>query len=457
MDFLTDLLRGSFGVAVMIGICYTLSANRKAIDWKLVIGGIFLQVILAVLILQVDFIYNIFNFIADGFVDLLSYAEKGATFVFGSWAGDPWMVEGINPGADPGTRQTLDFTTGEAKIDIYKVGYMFAFKVLPTVVFFSAFSAMLFYFGIMQKVIYAFAWLMSKFMKLSGAESMAAAANVFIGQTEAPLVIKPYLEKMTKSEIMSLMTGGFATIAGGVFALFVALLGDEFAIHFLTASIISAPAAIVVAKILYPQTGEEEVNTDLSVPQEKLGNNVLDAISMGTTDGVRLAVNVGAMLLVFIAMIAFVNGILGWGAGFVGGNEFVSNMTGGLYKTFNLEFILGILFAPIAWILGVPSQDILVVGQLLGLKTAANEVLAYVDLSKIQASSEYVLHPKSLIIATYALCGFANFSSIGIQIGGISAIAPGQRENLTELGLKAMIGGTIACFITAAIAGILIN
>ena len=342
-------------------------------------------------------------------------------------------------------------------ITLHKMGYMFAFKVLPTVVFFSAFSAMLFYFGILQRIIYGFAWLMSKFMNLSGAEATAAAANVFIGQTEAPLVVKPYLEKMTKSEIMALMTGGFATIAGGVFALFVSLLGEEYAIHFLTASIISAPAAIVCAKILFPETNPQDVNKDLSVPKDKLGNNVLDAISIGTTDGVRLAVNVGAMLMVFIAMIAFVNGILGWTGEQIGLNNFIFEKTGGMYSCFNLEFILGALFAPIAWLLGVPSDDIMQIGQLLGKKTAINEVVAYVDLSIMKASETAALSPKSIIIATYALCGFANFSSIGIQIGGISAIAPGQRETLTKLGMKAMIGGTIACFITGAIAGILVQ
>jgi len=442
MDLMTDIFRGLIGVFSMLGICYLISANRKAIDWKLVIGGLVLQLILAVAILQVPFIYNAFDWVADRFVDLLNYTEKGSQFIFGSWPDDAFI-------------QATDFSDG-SKI-AHKVGYVFAFKVLPTVVFFSAFSAMLFYFGILQRIIYGFAWLMSKFMRLSGAEATAAAANVFIGQTEAPLVVKPYLEKMTKSEMMSLMTGGFATIAGGVFALFVSLLGDEYAIHFLTASIISAPAAIVVAKMLFPEVNHDKINTDLSVPQDKLGTNVLDAISIGTTDGVRLAVNVGAMLLVFIAMIAFVNGLLGWTGDLFGLNSWIAGITSGQYDTFNLEFILGVIFAPIAWLLGVPSNDVMLVGQLLGKKTAINEVVAYVDLSIIRGNENLSLSPKSVIIATYALCGFANFSSIGIQIGGISAIAPGQRETLTKLGLKAMIGGTIACFITAAIAGILVQ
>ena len=442
MELITDIFRGGLGVVTMLGICYLLSSNRKAIDWRLVIGGMALQIFLAIAILQVPFIYAAFDWIADRFVDLLNYTEEGSKFIFGAWPDDAFI-------------QATDFSTME-QIP-FKVGYVFAFKVLPTVVFFSAFSAMLFYFGILQKIIYGFAWLMSKFMSLSGAEATAAAANVFIGQTEAPLVVKPYLEKMTKSEIMALMTGGFATIAGGVFALFVSLLGDEYAIHFLTASIISAPAAIVCAKMLFPETNPEEVNKDLSVPADKLGSNVLDAISLGTTDGVRLAVNVGAMLLVFIAMIAFVNGILGWTGEQIGLNSIIADFTNGQYNTFNLEFILGLLFAPIAWLLGVPYDDIMQVGQLLGKKTAINEVVAYVDLSIMKASETVTLHPKSIIIATYALCGFANFASIGIQIGGISAIAPSQRETLTQLGMKAMIGGTIACFITGAIAGVLVQ
>jgi CNT family concentrative nucleoside transporter len=334
---------------------------------------------------------------------------------------------------------------------------MFAFKVLPTIVFFSAFSAILFYFGILQRIIFVFAWLMSRVMRMSGAESIAAAANVFIGQTEAPLVIKPYLEKMTKSEIMCLMTGGMATIAGGVFALFVVLLGDEFAIHFLTASIISAPAAIVAAKMLYPESSPEAIKRDLSVPKDKLGNNLLDAISLGTTDGIRLAVNVAGMLLVFIALVALLNSLLVWGGSIGNLNDVIASSTGGRYENLSLEFILGMFFSPVAWLLGTPNVDILAVGQLLGKKTVINEVIAYADLSVLQGSALTALQPKSVIIATYALCGFANFSSIGIQIGGISAIAPSQRENLTKLGVKALIGGTIACFMTAIIAGIIVG
>ena len=443
MDFLLDLLRGVLGIGFLLFICYLISTNRKAIDWRLVLGGMLLQIVLAIAILKVPFVYQMFQWIADRFVDLLNFTEAGATFVFGSWPDEAWI-------------EKMDFSQNPPAKTIYKLGFMFAFKVLPTIVFFAAFSAILYFFGILQKIIYVFAWLMSKVMRLSGAESIAAAANVFIGQTEAPLVIKPYLDGMTKSEIMCLMTGGMATIAGGVFALFVTLLGDEFAIHFLTASIISAPAAIVAAKMMYPETHPEKINRNLSVPKEKLGNNLLDAISIGTTDGVKLAVNVGAMLLVFISLVALVNAVFFW-MGDVGGiNESIANATGGRFSGLSLEYVLGIIFAPVAWLLGVPSEDIMLVGQMLGKKTVINEVVAYVDLSYFQMSGEINLQPKSIIIATYALCGFSNFSSIGIQIGGISAIAPSQRPTLTQLGIRALIGGTIACFITGAIAGIII-
>ena len=440
-----DLFRGVLGIVVLLGICYLLSSNKKKIDWRLIIGGVVLQFILAVAILRVQFIYNFFDSVADAFVALLGFADQGAAFVFGAWPDNAVI------------HTTLEGAQGNFGKEAFTIGYMFAFKVLPTVVFFSAFSAMLYYLGILQKIIYGIAWVMSKFMRLSGAESLAAAANVFIGQTEAPLVIKPYLEKMTRSEITCLMVGGFATIAGGVFALFVTLIGDDYAIHFLTASIISAPAAIVVAKLLVPESNDT-IDRSVEVPKEKLGNNLLDAISIGTTDGVRLAVNVGAMLLVIIALVALFNAILTWFGGVVGLNEVITNATNGNYDALSFEFILGQLFAPLAFISGVPWEDAPMVGQLLGKKMTINEVVAYVDLQIMMGEDSPVqLSEKSIIIATYALCGFANFSSIGIQIGGISAIAPGQRKNLTELGLKAMLGGAIATLLTGAIAGMLLT
>lgn len=441
MVFLEGLLRGALGVAVLLGICYLLSADRRAINWRIISVGIAMQAVLAIAILKVPLIKMIFDFIASFFVVVLDFTEAGANFVLGAWPDAVQVSDGVSGG-------------------VVTVGYIFAFKVLPTIIFFSALSSVLYYLGILQLIIKGFAWVMTRSMKLTGAESLAAAANVFIGQTEAPLVIKPYLENMSRSEILCLMTGGMATIAGGVFAAYVGFLGGSdpearqlFATHLLTASIISAPAAIVAAKMLFPETREVDMeHQKLDIPKQDIGNNLLDAISRGTADGLRLAVNVGAMLLVFTAFIAMVNYILINGVGsWTGLNDYVVEQTGGRFAGFNLEYLLGILFAPMAWLLGVPSADILLVGQLLGLKTTLNEFFAYAALEGLKDD----MTRKSLLISTYALCGFANFASIGIQIGGIGAIAPGQRQTLTEFGIKALIGGTIACFLTAAIAGVL--
>lgn len=436
---LGSIFHGLIGIFCLLLICYLLSSDKKAINWRLILGGIGLQFILAISILKIDFVYQIFSWISDRFVDLLAFSEEGAKFVFGDWPSNTIV------------KTTVQDANGDFVQEAYTIGYMFAFKVLPTVVFFSAFSAMLYYLGILQRIIYGIAWVMSKFMNLSGAESMAAAANVFIGQTEAPLVIKPYLEKMTRSEIACLMVGGFSTIAGGVFALFVEIIGEDFAIHFLTASIISAPAAIVVAKLMNPESKKNKIDRNVNIPKDKLGNNLLDAISIGTTDGVRLAVNVGAMLLVIIALVALLNAVLGGIGNLTGLSQVIQTSTNGLYDGLSLEFLLGKLFSPIAFIVGVPMEDATLVGQMLGKKMTINEVVAYIDLQTMISKGQ--LSQKSIIIATYALCGFANFASIGIQIGGISAIAPNQRKNLTELGLKAMIGGTIATLLTGAIAG----
>ncbi len=465
MEWITDIIRGLFGLFVLLGFCYLISRNRKAIDWRLVGVGITMQLVLAILILKVSFVSLIFDYLAEGFRQILNFTEAGATFLFGNIV-----------------------------TDLDSFGYIFAFQVLPTIVFFSAFSAILYYFGLLQKIVYGLAWLMSRTMGLSGPESLAAAANVFIGQTEAPLVVKPYLEKMTTSEIMCLMTGGMATIAGGVFAAYVGYLGGDdplrevyFAKHLLTASIISAPAAIVAAKMLVPEDHQKNIDEQLEMTEDN-ANNLLDAISRGTTDGLKLAINVGAMLLVFTALIYMVNQILSGSLGhwiFFEGtitsdwlaplnkyimesgaavgdlttvkmrlNGWVVYWTDGRFEGFTFTYILGVLFAPIAWILGTPTSDILVIGQLLGQKTVINEFIAYAELKTIREAGVQ-LQEKSLIIATYALCGFANFASIGIQIGGIGAIAPGQRKTLTEYGIWALIGGTIACFLTASIAGMI--
>lgn len=430
MEIITAISRGLLGILVLLSICYLLSSDRKAINWRLVSTGMGLQLLLAIFILKVPGVSWLFDKISGFFIEILKYTEAGAKFLFGNIVTD---------------------------MDTF--GFIFAFQVLPTIVFFSALSAVLYYFGILQWIIKGMAWVMVHTMKLSGAESLAAAANVFIGQTEAPFVIKPYLEKMSRSEMLCLMTGGMATIAGGVFAAYVGFLGGQdevlrafYAKHLLTASIMSAPAAIVAAKMLYPEIQKKTLEQQLEMAED-VGNNLLDAISRGTTDGLKLAVNVGAMLLVFTALIFMANSILLTTIGsWTNLNEYVVNSTGGRFEGFTFTYILGLVFAPFAWILGTPSTDILVVGQLLGEKTVLNEFYAYTDLGKVKDSG-ILTNQKSIIIATYALCGFSNFASIGIQIGGISVLAPGQRKNLTELGVMALIGGTIACFLTAAIAG----
>ena len=430
MTLFIDLSRAALAIVVLLAICYLLSSNRKSISWRLVGMGMTLQIVLAVLILKVPFVSGIFDSVANGFIALLGFADAGSRFLFGNLVSDN------------------------------TIGAIFAFQILPTIVFFSAVSAVLYYFGILQWVIKGAAWLMARTMGLSGAESLAAAANVFIGQTEAPLVVKPYLENMSRSEILCLMVGGMASIAGGVFAAFIGFLGGDdpvqqtyFAKHLLTASIISAPAAIVAAKMLYPETDKKDIDSQLKMSGD-VGSNVLDAISRGTTDGLKLAVNVGAMLLVFTALVYMVNQM------FIGGpgnwfnlNDSVVEATNGRFEGFSFTYLLGLIFAPFAWLLGTPNEDVLIMGQLLGQKTVINEFIAYAEFQNFREAG-ISLQPKSMIIATYALCGFANFASIGIQIGGIGAIAPGQRKTLTEFGIKALIGGTIACFLTAAIASV---
>ncbi|MDP4580729.1 MAG: Na+ dependent nucleoside transporter [Saprospiraceae bacterium] len=432
MDLLITISRATLGMSVLIGIGYLLSSHKKSIAWRTIFLGILLQFILAVLVLKVPFINKGFDYAAGFFQVILKFSEEGATFLFGNLVSD-----------------TKSF------------GYIFAFQVLPTIVFFSAVSSILYYFGILQKIIYVLAIIMKKTLGVTGPESLAAAANIFVGQTEAPLVVKPYISSFTRSELMCLMTGGMATIAGGVFAAYVGFLGGDdpvqqlfFAKHLLTASIISAPAAIVAAKLIVPETVEKSAEANLEVIEDN-GNNLLDAISRGTTDGLKLAINVGAMLLVFTALVYMLNDFIFQFPGkWLGVNEYIKETTSGRFEGLTFTYILGLIFAPIAWLLGTPSQDIVIVGQLLGQKTVINEFVAYSDLGLLRDKG-IVLDPKSLIIVTYALCGFSNFASIGIQIGGISALAPNKRQELTELGFKAMVGGTIACFMTAIIASVL--
>jgi CNT family concentrative nucleoside transporter len=346
--------------------------------------------------------------------------------------------------------------------DVNTFGYIFAFQVLPTIIFFSALTSLLFYLGIIQKVVKLLALALSKVLGISGMESLSVAGNIFLGQTEAPLLIKAYLDKMNRSEMLLVMIGGMATVAGAVLAAYIGFLGGGdkalelvFAKHLLAASVMAAPGAIVISKILYPQT--EAVNTDVSVSQEKIGSNILDAIANGTTEGLRLAVNVGAMLLVFVAVIAMINGILGWVGDITTLNSWMAANTA--YNSFSLEAILGYLFAPLMWMIGVASEDMALMGQLLGIKLAASEFVGYIQLAELKdvASATHLTFNKSIIMATYMLCGFANFASIGIQIGGIGSLAPSQRKTLSEFGIKALIGGTIASLMSATIAGMIIG
>lgn len=421
-----SIFRGMLGIAFLIGLAWLFSADRRNVNWNLIIKGVILQLIIAFLVLKVPLVAAGFDKISKVFVGLIGFTDDGVNFLFGQL--------GI------GVVQSPLLT--------------FAFKVLPTIIFFSALVSLFYYWGILQKIVYVFAWIMKKFMKLSGAESLAAAGNVFLGQTESPLLVKPYLLGMTKSEIMCLMTGGMATIAGGVLAAYVNFLGGSdpaqqafFAKHLLTASIISAPAAIVAAKILVPET--EEFNEKLTISKEKIGTNALEAISNGTSDGLKLAVNVGAMLLVFISLMALANFLLGWIGGITGVNESIA--AGGIYSGLSFEFLLGYAGRPIVWLMGVDWADSIYVGELLGIKTVLNEFVAYPRLGEMKDMG--MLSEKSVVMSTYMLCGFANFASIGIQIGGIGSLVPTRKGLLSKLGVRALIGGTIACLMTAAIVG----
>lgn len=426
---LMHALRAVIGVVIIIGLCYLLSADKKAIKWRVVIGGLLLQFVLAFGAIKIPFIRSFFKGIVDVFLVVINASEQSAAFLFGNLATD--------------------------------LSYGFVFSALPVIILFSALTSLAYYYGALQKVVYGFAWLMNKTMKLSGPESLAAAANVFIGQTEAPLVVKPYLERMTRSEIMTIMVGGLATIAGSVFGVYVSILGgddiaakQEFGMHLLIASVISAPAALLIAKIMVPERKDHQLNRELDVPRSDVGSNALDALTRGTTDGVKLAVNVAAMLFSFMAIIFLTNSLLELLGNYFALNDDIEQFSGGKYDKLSLQLFLGYLFAPLAWIIGIASDEILYIGQLLGEKTILNEFVAYSTLGEMKRSG--ILSERSIIIAAYALCGFANFASVGIQIGGISSIAPKTRKDLTELGFKALVGGTLATMLTGCIAGALI-
>lgn len=429
---MTSLWKGLLGMLSLLALAFVFSANRKAINWKTVGIGILAQLILAIGVLKVTFVKNIFEFVGGLFVKVLDFTRAGSEFLLG----------------------------GMMNVDNF--GFIFLFQVLPTIIFFSALTSLLFYLGIIQIIVKGLAMLLTKILGISGAESLSVAGNIFLGQTEAPLMIKAYLEKMNKSEILLVMVGGMATVAGGVLAAYIGFLGGndpalrlEFAKHLLAASVMAAPGAIVVSKMLFPQT--EAIDTNVEVSKEKIGSNILDAIATGTTEGLKLAANVAAMLLVFIAFIAMINYTLGWIGGWSGLNEVIAANTP--YSKFSLETILGIVFAPLMWLIGVAQEDVMLMGQLLGIKLAASEFVGYIQLAELKnaASTIHFTYDKSVIMATYMLCGFANFASIGIQIGGIGSLAPGQRKTLSEFGLKAVIGGSIASLLSATIAGMIIG
>ena len=429
---ISGMTKGITGMVFLIFIAFLFSKNRKAIKWKTVFIGLAAQLLLAVGVLKVDFIQQIFEFFGKIFVKTLDFTMEGSTFLLG----DMMNVESF--------------------------GYVFLFQVLPTVIFFSALTSVLFYLGVIQKFVKALAWALTKLLNISGAESLSVAGNIFLGQTEAPLMIKAYLEKMSKSEILLVMVGGMATVAGGVLAAYIGFLGGEdevvrlfYAKHLLTASVMAAPGAIVISKILYPQT--EKINTEVHVSQEKIGSNLLDAIANGTTEGLKLAANVGAMLLVFVAFIAMIN--FGFEKiGTIGQiNNWISSNTS--YDQLSIEFVLGYTFSPLMWLIGVAKEDMALMGQLLGIKLAVSEFIGYMQLAELKDITNLIhfKYEKSIIMATYMLCGFANFASIGIQIGGIGSLAPGQRKNLSEFGFLALIGGTLASLLSATFAGMIIG
>jgi CNT family concentrative nucleoside transporter len=427
-----SLWRGVLGMFSLLLIAYILSKNKKAINWKTVGFGLLAQLILAIGVLKIPFVQSAFEFVGNIFVKILDFTATGSEFLLGD---------------------LMDTST---------YGYIFIFQILPTIIFFSALTSILFYLGIIQKVVSGLAWVLSKLLGISGAESLSVAGNIFLGQTEAPLMIKAYLERMTRSEILLVMIGGMATVAGGVLAAYIGFLGGDdpvmrlaFAKHLLAASVMAAPGAIVISKILYPQL--EKVNTNVEVSSEKIGSNILDAIANGTTEGLKLAANVAAMLLVFVALIAFIN----YGFEKIGDltnlNILVAQNTP--YDKFSLEAVLGIIFAPLMWLIGVAKEDVMLMGQLLGIKLVASEFVGYIQLAELKntANALSLNFEKSVIMATYMLCGFANFASIGIQIGGIGSLAPGQRKVLSEFGMRALIGGTLASLMSATIAGMIIG
>lgn len=428
-NLFVTLLRAIFGCAVLLGVAWLFSQNRKAIPWRLVAVGCVLQLIVAALALRVPGTRQVMEWFSAGFVGVLSFSMEGVRILMG-------------PLAEPAPG-----------------GVVLAFQLVGTIVFFSALTSLLYYLRILQWVVYGIAWVMKRSMRLSGPESLATAANIFLGQTEAPLLVKPYLKDMTRSEIMLLMTGGMATIAGSVLGAYVTFLGGDDPVQrtymaqvLLTASFMSAPAAVVISKMMVPET--EKVNEALLVPRDQMGENVFDAVTQGASDGLKLTLNVAAMIIAFVGLIQLFNWMIAGVGGLLGLNALVSSMSGGMYTQFDLKVIAAYLFAPVAWIIGIDGKDVLISGEILGVKHCFNEFIAYMRLQEWMAAPEGKPDGKTVFLLSFALCGFANFGSIGIQIGGIGTLAPEQRGNLARLGMPAMIAGALASLMTAAIAAV---
>lgn len=429
---LISITRGFLGISTILVIAYLLSNNKKNIDWKTIGIGVLSQLIIAIGVIKVDAVAIFFEKIGEVFLAIVVFTNEGTKVLFGELA------------------------------DSEKYGAIFAFQILPVIIFFSALTSVLYYYGIIQKVVKGMAWLLTKLLNISGQESLAVVGNIFLGQTEAPLLVKGYLNKMNRSEYFLLMTGGMATVAGSVLAAYIGFLGGddpvqriEVAKNLIIASVMAAPGAIVISKLIYPQ--DEKINKDFKVNEDITGNNLLTAITNGTRDGIKMAVNVGAMLLVFLALIALINGILFQGADLFGINEWIKNNT--VYESLSLELMLGYIFAPLMWLIGIAKEDMTLMGQLLGVKIAASEFVAYIELASLKdlTSVIHLTYEKSVIMATIMLCGFANFASIGIQVAGIGILAPKKYKLLTELGFKAMIAGTLVSLLSATMVGMILG
>ena len=429
---LISITRGFLGISTILVIAYLLSNNKKNIDWKTIGIGVLSQLIIAIGVIKVDAVKIFFEKIGEVFLAIVVFTNEGTKVLFGELANSE------------------------------KYGAIFAFQILPVIIFFSALTSVLYYYGIIQKVVQGMAWLLTKLLNISGQESLAVVGNIFLGQTEAPLLVKGYLNKMNRSEYFLLMTGGMATVAGSVLAAYIGFLGGddpvqrvEVAKNLIIASVMAAPGAIVISKLIYPQV--ERINKDFKVNEEITGDNLLTAITNGTRDGIKMAVNVGAMLLVFLALIALINGILFQGADLFGINDWIKNNT--VYESLSLELILGYIFAPLMWLIGIAKEDMTLMGQLLGVKLAASEFVAYIELASLKdlTSVIHLTYEKSVIMATIMLCGFANFASIGIQVAGIGILAPKKYKLLTELGFKAMIAGTLVSLLSATMVGMILG